>query len=130
MKTIKKSEDISNIFKTGKSFSNKYVIFIIEPIQIVEQSHNNYQHDRLGRVAYIAGKKNGNAVWRNSAKRRLRSIYNDLKDSLPNCRILMVAKADILTVEYKKLAEECKNTVSKVNRHFAKTIENNKKDSS
>lgn len=48
-----------------------------------------------GRVAYIAGKKNGNAVWRNAAKRKLRAAWQ-LKEHEPSrYHVLLVAKKKI-----------------------------------
>jgi len=44
-----------------------------------------------GRVAYIAGKKNGNAVWRNRAKRKLRAAWGLNDVSAVPYDVLLVA---------------------------------------
>lgn len=102
MKTIKSSSEISNIFQTGKSFSNKYVTFIVES-----------SHGQNGRVAFIAGKKNGNAVWRNKAKRRLREIIRELNGPWPNIDILLIAKKKLTDESYNKVLFECKKTIER-----------------
>lgn len=63
------------------------------------------QHDRFGRVAFIAGKKLGNAVWRNRAKRRLREIYRQNFSSYKGLDILMIAKQNLLDSSYKSVFE-------------------------
>lgn len=42
-------------------------------VSLIVLKHED-EHDHNGRVAFIAGKKLGNAVWRNRAKRRMRSL--------------------------------------------------------
>ncbi|NPD30937.1 ribonuclease P protein component [Eggerthellaceae bacterium zg-1084] len=66
METIKSSAEISSLFKQGRRFSTPYFTLIA--------SRTAEQHDPDGRVVFIAGKKLGNAVWRNRAKRRLRAV--------------------------------------------------------
>lgn len=44
------------------------------------------------RVAFIAGKKNGNAVWRNKAKRKLRAAWRLQKHYPDGYDICLVAK--------------------------------------
>ena len=62
------------------------------------------QHGPSGRVAFIAGKKNGNAVWRNAAKRRMRALCADSGGSISGLDIL--AKRRILQLPYQKLQSE------------------------
>jgi ribonuclease P protein component len=120
MATIKNSQEISYLFESGKFFSNKYVIFIVGPIKTNKSTNEKSQHGLKGRVAYIAGKKNGNAVWRNSAKRRLRALLADSQIKPANCDFLMVAKSDILNIGYQDLLKECKNTINRINRYCLK----------
>lgn len=114
MKTIKSSRLISLVFNNGKKYSNKFVIFIVLPNNFTIQD-NLSKHDRYGRVAYIAGKKNGNAVWRNKAKRRLRSISHELIEYFPDGKILLIAKRSILNSEYLKVRDTCCNTLKVIN---------------
>ncbi len=79
-----------------------------------EPNENGQQHDLNGRVAFIAGKKHGNAVWRNSAKRRMREIYRANADILGNCDILFIARPYILESSYSKVLNACEQTLKKI----------------
>ncbi len=73
------------------------------------------EHDREGRVAFIAGKKHGNAVWRNAAKRRLRELYRHLEGDWKNYDVLFIAKSGILNDSYSKVLSACDKTLKNVN---------------
>lgn len=97
LNTIKSSQDINFIFKEGKSF---YFPFFI----IIRISNTNIKGD----IAFIAGKKCGNAVWRSKAKRRLRLIYRTLKkDNLlsNSYKYIFIAKKNLLNLKFKE--EKC-----------------------
>ena len=98
METIKSSEDISYLFSHGKRLHTPYLTFIVLPVQ---------QHGRKGRVAFIAGKKSGNAVWRNSAKRRMRAICHELGGPFPNLDVIFLAKSGVCRAKYSKVLETC-----------------------
>ena len=67
MEIIKSSSDITRVFKEGKRFGRgSNMVLVLE---------NEKQHGKPGRVAFVAGKKLGNAVWRNMANRRMRAAY-------------------------------------------------------
>lgn len=70
------------------------------------------QHDRPGRVAFIAGKKNGNAVWRNAAKRRMREIYRTLEGDWKKYDLLFIARSSILNASYSKVLNACDKTLN------------------
>lgn len=65
------------------------------------------QHGPSGRVAFIAGKKNGNAVWRNSAKRRLRAVCHDIGGPWPELNVIFMANRKTTRVDYQKLVSTC-----------------------
>ena len=69
------------------------------------------QHGPSGRVAFIAGKKNGNAVWRNSAKRRMRAVCCDLGGPWQNLTILFIANRKTTQAEYTKLLSACRKVI-------------------
>lgn len=64
---------------------------------------NEKLHDREGRVAFIAGKKQGNAVWRNRAKRRMRALCHDLGGPFPGYDILFIARKTITSADYSEM---------------------------
>lgn len=66
--TIKSSQEIVLVLKRGKRYSNAVVtIYVMK---------THAQCDHYGRIAYIAPKKHGNAVWRNRSKRVLRAAWS------------------------------------------------------
>ena len=70
LEIIKSSADITRVFKEGERFGRgSNMLLILE---------NDEQHGQPGRVAFVAGKKLGNAVWRNRAKRRMRAACREL----------------------------------------------------
>lgn len=113
--TIKSNLEISEIFSKGKRFSNQYITFIV-----INQSSflNNVckQHDQPGRVAFIAGKKLGNAVWRNTAKRRMREIYRTFNKKFSDIDILFIAKSNIMNDSYLNVLKACEETLKKINK--------------
>lgn len=68
--TIKSSTEVSRVFMQGKRLNAHSLTLLVY--------ENEEQHGRGGRVAFIAGKKLGNAVWRNRSKRRLREVCRAL----------------------------------------------------
>lgn len=116
METIKSNSDISELFALGKRYSNKYVTVLVANIRDADFVGKDVdKRGPHGRVAFIAGKKNGNSVWRNSAKRRLREIYRISEDLLNNHAVLMIAKPALLNDPYSLVLATCKNTFMKIN---------------
>ncbi len=100
--TIKSSEEISLIFDKGRRFNTPYLTLIV--------LRNEEQHGQHGRVAFIAGKKQGNAVWRNRAKRRMRSICGEINGNITGYQIVYLAKQKLLQEKYDVVlgcTEEC-----------------------
>lgn len=104
METIKSHEDISDLFSSGKRFHTPYLTFIVLPVK---------QHDPCGRAAFIAGKKLGNAVWRNSAKRRMRAIRGELDGAWMNYDVIFLAKSSIYKASYSKVLKACDEALMK-----------------
>ena len=72
------------------------------------------QHDHSGRVAFIAGKKLGNAVWRNAAKRRMRAVCHELGGPWDGYDVVFVARNAILSQKYSKVARQCDKAIQQV----------------
>ena len=112
MKTIKSSEEISAILKQGTFFKAPYFFLVV-----CDAQHSVCKYPR---VAYIAGKKNGNAVWRNTAKRRLRSLLKDTLDRSDyvarNFTLDMgiMARKPLLSASYSTTLSAFENLLSKV----------------
>lgn len=104
METIKRSTDISRIFKEGKRASNRFLTLIAAPRNTGNPSADaEHEHGLTGRVAFIAGKKNGNACWRNAAKRRMREIARHLDAPWHDFDVLFVAKRSLTDGSYSKV---------------------------
>ena len=75
---------------------------------------NEEQHGPSGRAAFIAGKKLGNAVWRNRAKRRMRALCSENEQMFASYNVLFVARQRINDVPYARLVEDIKRAMRKV----------------
>ena len=81
---------------------------------IVSESEHGLQENQEGRVAFVAGKKNGNAVWRNAAKRRMREVYRRLPAEYVQGRdIIFLAKGKILSFSFAKVVADCERGLSR-----------------
>lgn len=70
------------------------------------------QHGPRGRVAFVAGKKLGNAVWRNSAKRRMRVLCVELGGPWDGLDVIFLAKSCICKVPYSKILTVCSEALA------------------
>ena len=73
------------------------------------------QHDRKGRVAFIAGKKLGNAVWRNRAKRRMREACRAVGGPFPGYDVAFVAHRQVTEHDYSELIAHLRDNLGKFN---------------
>lgn len=93
--TVKSSTEISYLFSHGKRHTTPFGTLIVHK--------GDTQHGPSGRAAFIAGKRNGNAVWRNSAKRRLRAVCHDLGGPWPELTVLFIANRKTTNASYSKV---------------------------
>lgn len=115
MDTIKSNSEISRIFSSRRRYSNQFATFIVEEAKELRTDEGKAkQHGPRGRVAFIAGKRLGGAVWRNSAKRRMREIYRANSSFLEGLDVLFVAKKPILTASYSKVLTTCEQTMRRI----------------
>ncbi|MEG0070766.1 MAG: ribonuclease P protein component [Raoultibacter sp.] len=99
LEIIKSSIEISYLFTHGTRLNSSSITLLV--------SEDAPQHDRTGRVAFVAGKKNGNAVWRNRAKRRMRALCRDLNGPWEGYDVIFIAKKRTTQASYSKVREAC-----------------------
>ena len=103
------NKDFLTLYKKGKYSVSKYSVIYVRP--------NGRPYNRLG---ITAGKKVGNAVCRNRAKRLIRLAYREAEAELPvGMDIVIVARSlicNIKSTEYCNYME--KYGVSDINRMF------------
>ena len=104
METIKSSTEISYIFANGKRFTASSIVLLVQ---------KKAQHDQKGRVAFVAGKKLGNAVWRNAAKRRMRAVCRDLGGPWDGYDVVFIARKYTTSSEYSKVLSASRKLVTK-----------------
>lgn len=84
-----------NLYKRGKFTASKYTVIYIRP--------NGKPFNRLG---ITAGKKIGNAVCRNRAKRIIRQVYRETEVNFPvGIDIVIVARSAICNIKSCELCE-------------------------
>ena len=105
METIKSSAEISALFKEGRRIGTPDLTLIV--------SRNEKQHGLDGRAAFIAGKKLGNAVWRNRAKRRMRSLFKDMDFSFSGYDVVFLAKRSVNKTDYSAMLSRVDKAVRK-----------------
>lgn len=99
---IKRNEEITKIIKEKNTVGNKYFV--------IYQATNKYVHFRLG---VSVSKKYGNAVERNSVKRRIRMIImeNDYYDK----DIFIVIKPPAKDLDFNTMKENINKLLKRAN---------------
>lgn len=95
MRTIKASEDISSLLKGGKRISTPFASIFI--------GKTSQQRDQYGRVAVAAGKRLGNAVFRNRCRRVMRASIQRLGGPWPLYDVVFVAHHSIASASYMEI---------------------------
>ena len=103
LETITSSADITRVFKEGIRFGRGPSMVLV--------LKDEKQHGKPGRVAFVAGKKLGNAVWRNRAKRRMRAACRQLDCSFTGCDVVFIANRTTNEIAFEKLVEGYRRTV-------------------
>ena len=103
LEIIKSSADITRVFKQGRRFGRgSNMLLVLE---------SERQHGQSGRVAFVAGKKLGNAVWRNRAKRRMRAACQQLGGPFAGYDVVFVAAKRTNEVAFAKMVDEYRNSL-------------------
>lgn len=105
MNTIKSSSDITYLFENGRRIGTPDFSFII--------ARTAEQHDQNGRVAFIAGKKLGNAVWRNRAKRRMREVCKIIGGPFPGYDVVFLAKRRVNESSFSEMVIHAEKALKK-----------------
>ena len=92
---IKSNTDISRVFKEGRRYGRGSSSLLA--------LKRDEQHGQPGRVAFVAGKKLGNAVWRNRAKRRMRAACQQLGGPWDGYDVVFIASRATTKDSYAKL---------------------------
>jgi ribonuclease P protein component len=100
---IKSSTDITRVFNEGKRFGRGSSALIL--------LENDEQHGQLGRVAFVAGKRLGNAVWRNRAKRRMRAACLQLGGPWPGFDAVFIANRNTGDIDFRKMLSGYRKTL-------------------
>ena len=100
---IKSSTEVSRVFTQGKRLNAHSLTLLVY--------ESEEQHGHGGRVAFIAGKKLGNAVWRNAAKRRMRAVCHELGGPWEGFDVIFLAKSGVCRASYSKVLAVCSDTL-------------------
>ena len=103
--TIKKRDEISELFKSGNFISFKYFSVI-------------YVSSNEPRIAFIAGKKAGNSVKRNKMRRKLKRVYIEHRNWFTDKCALIVAKRNLFEAN----DEDVRQNFEKVVRRSGKKV--------
>lgn len=99
------STEIGIVLKEGKRLhSSACSVFILKTVD---------QRDLEGRVAYVAAKRLGGAVWRNRSKRVLRAAVSFAGGAIPGYDIVIVAKKNTEVLGAQKVAYELEHLFNK-----------------
>ncbi|MCF0232296.1 MAG: ribonuclease P protein component [Enterococcus sp.] len=101
MKLIKSKDQISELFKTGQFIKEKNLSII-------------YKNDQEEGVAFIAGKKLGNAVWRNKAKRRMRELVRINDFNSKDKKLLLIANKNTTKCKFSELNANFNKLIDKI----------------
>ena len=111
---LNQNRDFQTLYRRGISFVTPFVVIYIRP-------------NRLGkhRLGITAGKRVGNAVHRNRAKRLIRQAYRELEAELPPyLELVIVARARIWNVNSTRLVNYLrKNTIPQIQQHWERPIQ-------
>jgi len=100
---LKKPADFKRVRLIGKSISNPFLVVVFHP--------NDCNQTRIG---VAAGRSIGNAVKRNRARRRLRSIANIVLSEIQSgWDIIFIARKPILTANFRAILSA---TIESLNR--------------
>lgn len=105
MDTIKSSRDVETVFRCGRRAAHPVLIALVNP--------TSEGRGLNGRVAFIAGKRLGNAVRRNRAKRVLRGAVARAGGPWRGFDVALIARESTADVPAVKLDEALKDVLAR-----------------
>ena len=101
---IKSRKDFIRIQRNGKKVVSSCLI--VQHLKSIDDENPT-------RFGFTASKKVGGAVLRNKAKRRMRSLVNELKNIFkPHGHdYVLIARKQVLNQDYNKIKDELKNSI-------------------
>lgn len=102
MSTIKSSREIDSIFRTATR--------VAHPLLIALVTATPEGRDQSGRVAFVAGKKLGNAVLRNRCKRVMRAAMRRASGPWPRHDVALIARPGLASAK----AEDVDSAIASV----------------
>jgi ribonuclease P protein component len=104
--TLQKRKEFLKVSGAGKRFYGEH--FLVQALP-------NPEISGIFRVGYVATRKTGNAVKRNKAKRRLRSLVYCFQDRFDfNCDYVFVARSSLWSVNFETLQNDFEGVLTKV----------------
>ena len=95
--SLSKNKDFKSLLN-GRKISNRYLTIFFKKLS--DKSNKKFN------ISFVAKKKLGNAVQRNTIKRRLRNIMHEIEKRIKlnlNYSYLLIAKSNVLNDEYIKI---------------------------
>jgi len=105
MSTIKSSREIDTIFRTATRVAHPLLIALI--------AQTPEGRGPSGRVAFIAGKKLGNAVLRNRSRRVVREAVRRAEGPWPGYDVALIARPRTATCSHTELDAAMSSVVSR-----------------
>ena len=105
---IRSQQEFEEIFKTGKRAYGRYVFIIYKSLGTDKVPCADY------RIAFVAGRRIGNAVTRNRCKRRLREIVRKHPELFLRYRSLIIAQAAMPKADFDELTQDVILTAGKL----------------
>jgi ribonuclease P protein component len=106
MSTIRSSKEIDFVFRSGRRAAT--------PLVTILMTDTPHGRDPGGRVAFIAGKRLGNAVLRNRAKRLLRAALRQAGGPWPGHDVALIAQRRLLDVTSDQVAGDIRSLMKRV----------------
>ena len=115
---LRRKDDFNSIYRKGRSIGERYVVLFYR--------ENDLSYNR---TAFLASKKVGNSVERNTARRLMKENYRFLKDNIkPGHDIIFIARNTINGMKAQDVGRSMKGALRRARLTAAREGEKVKKD--